>query len=915
MSIDIQSAVMNELFALYPIIIQGWVAPVKPDGSADGGISKALHDGQVRGLECLVDPLLELRMRGGTMAADDRVDLYVNDDTAAVDGKTVALGEEQQRIRLYVPHGYLRQGVNRLYYKVTRVGGNVEPSRDLHVLYHLRLPDSLDLVIRADVLKEGVDSEKAAQGVEFGFTYNNRRPYDRIEFLLGDATFRFDVPDAPAAVTYTLFTDGFQKAGDNPKAVAEFFVTDQLGNRSKSPEKRLDIHLARLDLDLLAPTVKGMTGNSFSPTQPELRVLVPPGKLLPSDQVSVTWKGATATAQGSYTSPLRLVSAGLEIAVPRSVLAYSLGKAVTVSYSVVRNGQTLPSLALTLNILALPASALNPPKIVEADVNNFLDIIKLGTSNATIHGLLWTLIEVGQQVWLKLEGKKADGTTHNLTVWKGGGSNVNATWVNQGFWPKPLLNSYLKALGDGSTLTLKFKAALDKSNVEANAVVFPDRVYTIMSVALIAPTLTDVTDAKGNKVPNGGTTAETSVTLTGTANKGLEVEIFDGTVSKGKATADPVTGIWSLLVSGLSVTAHSFTAKALYGSGESSTAWTFTVVALATPVISLVKDAKNVVVPNGGTTFSTSLTLTGSAQKGQKVRVLDGTVNKGEPVADPSTGIWTLIVSALSVARHSFTAKALYGAGVSSPVWTITVGVETKPVIASVQGGGAEIPNDGETLAASVKLYGTAQANKTVEIFADGVSKGDANAVGGRWEKDVPIGIGKHVFIARAKYGSGMVSEARTVRRGLIENFDAWPTRNLYPGESQNITTMTLTIVSGVSGTSGGISHVYGFPELGQVFHVYSPHEPATPYRLRIDFSNMHSKVELTYRRDAPMDAAGLTSTVMFYDRNGNVQGQKALSLHDFQERTCTFKGEGTSRIEIFGHVAGSISFLKFSLF
>lgn len=243
MNVDIQSSTLNELFVLYPVIVQGWVTPVKPDGIAHGGIPKALYDGQPQGLECLVDPWREPQLRNLTMAADDRVDLYVNDNPTPVAGKTVLPGEEQQRIRLYLPHGNLNQGVNRLYYVVTRVGGNADTSLDLFVLYHLRIAEGLDLVIPADVLRDGVSADRAAQGVEFGFSYNNRRNFDRIEFLLGDTTIRFDVPEGSAPITHTLFTDDFQKAGDNPSAVAEFYVIDQLGNRSKSPEKRLDIHL------------------------------------------------------------------------------------------------------------------------------------------------------------------------------------------------------------------------------------------------------------------------------------------------------------------------------------------------------------------------------------------------------------------------------------------------------------------------------------------------------------------------------------------------------------------------------------------------------------------------------------------------------------------------------------------------
>lgn len=575
---DIQSAVLSKLFVLYPMIIQGWVTPVKPDGIAHGGIPKALYDGQAQGLECLVEPWTELLLRSWTMAVDDRVDLYCNGELVPGAGQTVKPGEEARHQRLYLPHGNLMHGVNRLHYVVTRVGGNSAPSRDLLVLYHLRPVDNLDLVIPADVIKDGVSAARAAQGVEFGFTYANRRNHDRIEFLLGDTQVRFDVPDGTAPITHKLFTDTFQKAGDNPNAVVEFYVVDQLGNRVKSPEKRLDIHLDRLNLP--APTVKGMTGNNFNPTQPEVRVLVPQGSLLPADKLIVIWQGAAGTpVAGSYTSPQRLVSVGLEIAVPRSVLAYSLGKQVTVTYVVERDGKPTPSLPLLLNILTLPATALIPPKIVEADANNFLDVMALGSKNATIHALLHTLIEAGQPCWLSLEGKKADGPAHNLPLWNGLPAQVNATWISQGFWPAALANSYLKQLGHGTPLTIKFKVSLDKSNNLATATVFPDRTYTIKALVDVRPTIDSVKGSpSGVEIPHGTNTVETSVVLTGTASKGQKVDVLDGTVSKGQPTADATTGIWTLTVAGLAVAAHSFTAKALYGDGAVSPARTFQVV-------------------------------------------------------------------------------------------------------------------------------------------------------------------------------------------------------------------------------------------------------------------------------------------------------------------------------------------------
>ncbi|SCW95196.1 Ig-like domain-containing protein [Pseudomonas sp. NFACC56-3] len=246
---DIQSSTLDELFVLYPVIIPGWVTPVKPTELADGGIPKSLYDDQPRGLECLIDPLVEMQRHAWALEAWDRVDLYVNDDTTPVAGDTVQPGEEQNRMRLHIPHGRLIDGVNRLHYIVTRPSDNSSrPSRDLFVLYHLRAPgdpapEGLDLLIPSDVVRDGVSAERAAQGVEFGFDYTHRRDYDQIRFLLGNATVEWEITDSSIPVVKTLFTDTFQQAGDNPNTLAEFVVFDQLGNFNRSPTKRLDIHL------------------------------------------------------------------------------------------------------------------------------------------------------------------------------------------------------------------------------------------------------------------------------------------------------------------------------------------------------------------------------------------------------------------------------------------------------------------------------------------------------------------------------------------------------------------------------------------------------------------------------------------------------------------------------------------------
>jgi hypothetical protein len=293
---------------------------------------------------------------------------------------------------------------------------------------------------------------------------------------------------------------------------------------------------------------------------------------------------------------------------------------------------------------------------------------------------------------------------------------------------------------------------------------------TLTVTAATAPTLTSVKGSpSGVEIPQGGVTVETAVTLSGVAAKGQKVEIFDGTVSKGQATADATTGVWTLLISALALAAHSFTAKALYGSGATSAARTLTVIAATAPTLTSVKGSPSgVEIPQGGVTVETAVTLSGVAAKGQKVEIFDGTVSKGQATADATTGVWTLLVSALTVAAHSFTAKALYGSGAVSAARTLTVTAATAPTLTSVKGSpsGVEIPQGGVTVETAVTLSGVAAKGQKVEVFDGTVSKGQAtaHATTGVWTLLVSaLTVAAHSFTAKALYGSGAVSAARTL--------------------------------------------------------------------------------------------------------------------------------------------------------
>ncbi|WP_285420029.1 Ig-like domain-containing protein [Pseudomonas sp. efr-133-TYG-5] len=151
------------------------------------------------------------------------------------------------------------------------------------------------------------------------------------------------------------------------------------------------------------------------------------------------------------------------------------------------NGPTISDWRLTVQAM------LNPPQIDEAEANNsVLDVAALGSRDANLRALTWPGIDVGQQVWLTLTGQKADGSVHSLKFWIGGTHKVNATWISQGYWIKPLSNAFLAELGPGTTLTLLFKVSMDKSGEESTATVFPEQVYTIRAAgpALVIDTST-----------------------------------------------------------------------------------------------------------------------------------------------------------------------------------------------------------------------------------------------------------------------------------------------------------------------------------------------------------------------------------------------------------------------------------------
>ncbi|NWD78211.1 hypothetical protein HX890_29225 [Pseudomonas gingeri] len=546
-------------------------------------------------------------------------------------------------------------------------------------------------------------------------------------------------------ITLNSVTDKIDVPFTIPKALVEgnrggtvqalYWVKRANGHVSPSAILLMSIGAA---MNLLAPSVKQATGTA--PTQQlnpmaattELTVEIPDYNILPGDQVSVTWTG-TAGA-GSYTTQVQALPSSREITLPVSVIAYNLGKQVTVTYTVTRNGdESDPSAPLNLAVQSFTESDLldSKPKLLQAANNGEGSELDLNTLSADgiCRLTIWPHIAPDQDVWLRLKGTKADGTApYDLNIWTPPprGPRASQLWIDQGYYDTTIAYSYLKDLKDGSTLTIEFKVDLSQTTNEANATSFPLRTYTIRAIALDAPTLIDIRDTKGSVVDK--ITADTSVTVTGTGSSGEEIQLMDGTSPIGSPFRVPDgTTNWSTTLTGLTVRAYSIKARALYGTGiPDSQAKAFIVTTASIPTLDSVKDDKDAEINEGDFTTSLLIDVDGTASRDQEVEIYDGNGAtaelKGTTKADPVTGRWSLPDIAVTPKVHRFYAKALYNTGgtVYSNVRNFTVTDIVNPTLTDISDSKGTVVG-GITVENSVTVTVTGSSGQQIQLM-DGAS-------------------------------------------------------------------------------------------------------------------------------------------------------------------------------------------------
>lgn len=236
-------------------------------------------------------------------------------------------------------------------------------------------------------------------------------------------------------------------------------------------------------------------------------------------------------------------------------------------------------------------------------------------------------------------------------------------------------------------------------------------VATTHSATANAPVIREVTNGKGESIPNGGISNDSKLKISGSGLAGEPVHISDAGRPVAVVSAD-VQGNFIVALANLQAGQHTYVARS--ADGVVSPQWTVTVDidVLNAPVIETVYEPDGKIVPDGQSTFHDELNFIGQGIPGRIVELLNnGTVIRLLNI--DSDGHWSANVSGLQPGIQRFVARDPNGHESSS--WQVEVIKPTALTIKFVLGQERfqEIGNQGVTTDRSVTITGTGIPGET----------------------------------------------------------------------------------------------------------------------------------------------------------------------------------------------------------
>lgn len=324
---------------------------------------------------------------------------------------------------------------------------------------------------------------------------------------------------------------------------------------------------------------------------------------------------------------------------------------------------------------------------------------------------------------------------------------------------------------------LRGTAQVDGSGTWSTDVSFVDGAHTITAETVdpagnisSAATHTFTVDTVAPPTPvvstpeNGGFVSSQTVTVSGTAEPGVAVELRESSLIGSGVAAG--SGAWSVIVT-LGEGEHGLTATAVDAAGNPSVPAApvrFTVDTLAPPAPSFISP------PQGSSLTSREIFISGTAEPRSAVTVTEGLDQIAFVPAD-GEGNWGSLVR-LTNGPHTITATAADragNAGPSSPARSFTVGAAADttppppPLISS--------PVAGSLQPMFVTFKGSAEPLTTVRVYEGAaiLASGSADS-GGSWSVgEYVTQSGFHTIHATATDGAGNVSSASTSRTFRVD--------------------------------------------------------------------------------------------------------------------------------------------------
>ncbi len=329
------------------------------------------------------------------------------------------------------------------------------------------------------------------------------------------------------------------------------------------------------------------------------------------------------------------------------------------------------------------------------DITAFSDDNGLSTTDKITNDATLTISGTGQ-------------SSATITIYRADVGSVGTTTVNgAGNWT---FNYTGTTLTDG---TYAFTATATTGSLTSAA----SAVYTI-TVDRTAPSK----PGQPALVSASGTsTNDVTPDLTGSAEPGTEVKIYDGATQIGTATTN-ASGQWTLTAPSLSTTLHNITVTATDVAGNVSVSsdpfpLTIDVTAPATP------PAPTLVGGVAGVTNDNTPTIIGKAEANSTVTIYNGATIAGTAHAD-NNGDYIFTFTVLADGPYVIRVTATDAAGNTSPQspalnFTVDTQAPAVPTVTTV----ATLTNDN-----TPTVTGTTDANSTVTIYRDGVVAGTTTA-------------------------------------------------------------------------------------------------------------------------------------------------------------------------------------------